>query len=98
MCNLLNKKVPKGWQQVCQKARMDPGSSLPCALYLSPNGRTFRTKKEVDDFEAILEEGRRMKREKKMLKSGNVGKKGSLVKRSESKRESGRKIEEKPLK
>ena len=96
---------------------MDPDSTLPCALYLSPNGRTFRliqfwvlssvtftflcfisletnyinkhsyrTKKEVDDFEAILEEGRRMKRQKKMEKA-----KGSLVKTSEEK--SAKKIE-----
>ena len=35
----------------------------------------YRTKKEVDEFEAILEEGRKIKREKKMGKA-----KGSLVK------------------
>ena len=28
--------------KVCQRARMPPGSELPCALYLSPNGKTFR--------------------------------------------------------
>ena len=70
---------------------MDPDSTLPCALYLSPNGRTFKTKEEVDDFEAILEEERRVKRQKKMEKSDN------LVKTSETKRESGRKIEEKKI-
>ena len=67
MCNL-TERLPRGWQQVCRKARMDPASTLPCALFLSPNGRTFRTKKDVDDYEVILEEGRRMKMQKKQVR------------------------------
>ena len=41
---LKKKNMIKSFEQyqVCQRARMDPNSTLPCALYLSPNGKTFR--------------------------------------------------------
>ena len=45
MCNLSDTLVPSGWQHVCYKP--NPTSSQPCSLYLSPNGRTFRSMQEV---------------------------------------------------
>ena len=44
-----------GWKQKCQRALLPPGSSTPCCLYISPNGRTFRTMVEVELYTRQLE-------------------------------------------
>ena len=71
MCNWSSQQVPWGWKRKCQRALLPPGSSTPCSLFLSPNGRTFRTMEEVEMYTRQLEqqkiEGEHKKMEEKML-------------------------------
>ena len=64
-----SEQVPRGWQQVCQRAKMPAGSSTPCSLYLSPNGRTFRTMEEVQEYNRQLEK-QKIEREQKKMEKG----------------------------
>ena len=66
MCNLGKPQVPRGWQQVCQKANMPVESRDPCSLFLSPNGKTFKTMDEVTSYSKILDQEKMAREQKKM--------------------------------
>ena len=66
MCNLGKPQVPRGWQQVCQKAKMPVESKDPCSLFLSPNGKTFKTMDEVASYSKILDQEKMAREQKKM--------------------------------
>ena len=78
MCNLGKPQVPRGWQQVCQKANMPAQSRDPCSLFL--NGKTFKTMKEVTSNSKILEQ-EKMAREQKKMAAKNLKLKVSDVPR-----------------
>ena len=66
MCNLSQPQVPRGWQRVCQKAKMPLESRDPCSLFLSPNGKTFKTMDEVHRYSKVLHLEKLAREQKKM--------------------------------
>ena len=71
MCNLSQPQVPRGWQRVCQKAKMPLESRDPCSLFLSPNGKTFKTMDEVHRYSKVLHLEKLAREQKKMEAKNN---------------------------
>ena len=73
MC-LLGKphQVPRGWQQVCRKAALPPQSRDPCSLFLSPNGKIFKTMDEVASYSKVLDQRKMEKKQKAKAKLNGV--------------------------
>ena len=66
MCIFGRPQVPRGWQQVCQKANLPPDSRDSCSLFLSPDGKTFKTMDEVVSYSKVLDQEKLAKEQKKM--------------------------------
>ena len=66
MCVLKKYRIPRGWQKVCLRAKMAASSSDPCSLFLSPNGRTFTTMEQVQEYNSLLEKEKLLKEQRKM--------------------------------
>ena len=51
---------------MCQKANLPPDSRDSCSLFLSPNGKTFKTMDEVVSYSKVLDQEKLAKEQKKM--------------------------------